>query len=566
MDDSATDRRRQQRTDDTQQGDRRRADDLRRPPLRIEKPSEFEIFVSGLVGRKVSRFGSELLAPEARDFTVPPTTTIPDDYRINPGDELIVGLTGNVQANNLRLVVDQDGRIFIPKVGPLRVGGVPYRDLQGAIASQVERQYQDFRVSVSIGKLHGITVYVTGFAAVPGSYTVSSLSTVVNVVLAAGGPAAGGSFRSIQVRRSGNLVVDFDLYDFLLKGDKEADIVLQNGDVITIGPSGAQVAVLGSVNREAIFEVRDGDTLNDALIYAGGANTVADLTRLHVLDPKDDAGWREVSPEAALLGKARRGEVLRVLSAVGIAQPSQRLQSLVTVGGEVMKPGRYFAKPGTTLDEVVEMAGGLTPQAYAFGAVFVRDRLRRQQQLNFERAINDVRISLTAQPLVSADEKDANLQFRLSAVDALVEQLRNRRVDGRLVLETMPVANQISGSFTVENNDELYIPPRSLAIGVYGMVNSSADFLYKPNLSVQEYIKLAGGYSRFADKKHIFVIRANGTVLGGRSARGEDVLPGDLVFVPVDSGRGAFWAKLRDLVSFGMQSALTAATVITATK
>lgn len=542
-----------------------RTDRVGRTYVKPDKPSEFELFVSNLAGHKVRRFGAELLVPESRDFTSPPTTAVPSDYRINPGDELVVGLTGSVQATNLRLVVDQDGRIFIPKVGPVRVGGVPYRDLQGAIASQVARQYREFRVAVSIGALHGITVYVTGFAAVPGSYTMSSLSTVVNAVLAAGGPAAGGSFRSVQVRRSGRLVSDFDLYDFLLKGEKEGDIVIQNGDVITIAPSGAQVAAIGSLNREAIYEARAGDTLADILRYAGGANTVADLSRLHVLDPKADNGWQELTPEVALSRGAERGNVLRVLSAVGMAQPSQRLQSLVTVSGEVQKPGRYFVKPGTTLDEVVAMAGGLTPQAYPFGAVFIRDSLRRQQQINFEKAINETRISLTAAPLVMASAKETDLAFRLATVNALVDQLRAKRIDGRLVFGESG-ASQFTGTFVVENNDELYIPPQSLAVGVYGMVNSSADFRYQPGLMIRDYLNMAGDYSKFADKSHLFVIRANGSVLAGRSARGAHALPGDLIFVPVDSERGQFWTRLRDLVSFGMQGTLTAAAVASAIK
>lgn len=544
----------------------RKRDNSSRRTVLEAKPSEFEEFVSKLSGRKIRRFGAELLVPESRDFSAPSTTAVPPDYRINPGDELVIGLTGSVQANNLRLTVDKEGRIFLPKVGPVRVGGVPYRDLQGVIASQVGRQYRQFRVSVSIGKLHGITVYVTGFATAPGSYTVSSLSTVVNAVLSAGGPSAGGSFRSIQVRRAGRLVANFDLYDFLLKGDNSADVVLQNGDVIFIAPSGAQVAVIGSVNREAVYEVRAGDTLNDVLLYAGGANTVADLTRLHVLDPALSNGWQEFAPVDALSQKATRGQVLRVFSTTGLAQPSQRLQSIVTISGEVLRPGRYFVKPGTTLDEVIVMAGGLTPQAYPYGAVFVRDSLRRQQKLNFEKALSELQITLTAQPLTSALARDEELRYRNSAVTALVDQLRQRRAEGRLVLQTMPTDNYVRGNLVVENNDELFIPPTPPSVGVYGLVNSSADFVFTPGLAIKDYIKLAGGYSRFADKKHLIVIRANGTVLGGNGVAGAKALPGDLIFVPVDSERGAFWAKLRDVLSFGFQGVLTAATVVSATK
>jgi len=535
----------------------------RQPPA----PSgEFETFVSDIVGRRVRRFGTDLLTPDSRDFTAPPVVSVPLDYRINPGDEIRLGLTGNVQVSNLRLKVDPEGRIFVPEVGAIQVAGVASRDLQAVIGRAVSRQYREFTASVGVTRLNGITVYVTGFAAVPGSYTVSSLATVINAVFAAGGPAAGGSFRSIQVRREGKLISDFDFYDFLLKGDKSADAMLQNGDVIFIAPAGAQVATIGSVNREAIYEARAGDTLKDVLVYAGGVNTVADIRRLHVLDPMSDQGWQELTPESAATMPARRGLLLRVLSAVGIAQPTQRLPSLVTVGGEVQKPGRYFVQPGTTLDEVIAKAGGLTEQAYPYGAVFVRDSLRRQQIFNFSKAVDELKVTLTAEPLVRYENQDKDINARLLAVDALVRQLNARRIEGRLVLPVAPTDRTLPAGFLVENNDNLVIPTRSLAVGVYGMVNSSADFRFKPGLKVREYLKLAGGFNRLADRKHVFVVRANGTLLSGRNALSTMTQPGDLVFVPIDSQRGAFWARLKDLLNFGFQGALATASLVTVTR
>jgi protein involved in polysaccharide export with SLBB domain len=530
------------------------------------KPNEFEEFVTEINGKPIKRFGAELLIPESRDFIAPPTAAIPLDYRINPGDQIILGLTGTVLANSLRLTVDPEGRIFVPRIGAVSVAGVSYRDLHQVIADRVSRQYRDFKLSVSLGNLHGITVYVTGFAAQPGSYTVSSISTLINAVLAAGGPSAGGSFRSIQVRRGGKLVSDFDLYDFLLKGDKRGDISLESGDVIFIAPAGAQIAAIGSVNHEAIFEARANDTLNDVLLYAGGANTVADLARVHVLNPMDENGWQEITPRQAVTEAAQRGQIIRVLSAVGNAQPVSRLQSLVSIGGEVAKPGRYFVKPGTTLDEVIAMAGGMTADAYPFGAVFLRDSVRRQQKINFAKATDELRLNLTVQPLVSSTAREGDSSLRQQAVNGLVEQLRNRKIEGRVVMDVAPGDRQLPGSFVVENNDSLYIPNQKLTVGVYGLVNSSADFRYNPGMKVGEYVKLAGGFSRYADKKHVFVIRANGTLLGSGRALSASALPGDLVFVPVNAERGAIWARIRDLFGLTSQTALTAASVIAVTK
>jgi protein involved in polysaccharide export with SLBB domain len=219
-------------------------------------------------------------------------------------------------------------------------------------------------------------------------------------------------------------------------------------------------------------------------------------------------------------------------------------------------------QPGASLNDVVAMAGGLTQQAYPFGAVFVRDSLRRQQKTNFDRAVDEIKITLTAQPLVSVSTAErSEMGARLAAVNSLVEQLRKRRIDGRLVLESSPSASAIPGGFLVENNDSLYVPPQSIAVGVYGMVNSAADFRYSTGMKIRDYVALAGGYSRLADKRHIFVVRANGTILGGRSARNAPALPGDLIFVPVDAQRGEFWARLRDITNTLFSGVATAAAV-----
>jgi protein involved in polysaccharide export with SLBB domain len=152
----------------------------------------------------------------------------------------LLNLAGSIQASALRLTIDSEGRIFVPRVGTITVGSLRYADLAATITREVGRQYRNFTVDVSVSRLHGLTVYVTGFARRPGAYTVNNLSTLVNAVMAAGGPAAGGGFRSIRLSRNGRIISDFDFYDLLLRGDKSGDKTLQNGDVIYVAPSGKQ--------------------------------------------------------------------------------------------------------------------------------------------------------------------------------------------------------------------------------------------------------------------------------------------------------------------------------------
>jgi protein involved in polysaccharide export with SLBB domain len=536
----------------SQPAESRRNGDAREKPASatVPPPNEFEAYVSTLAGKPLRRFGTELLLPSARDFAAPPTTAIPPDYRINPGDELLLGITGSVQASGLRLVVDSEGRIFVPRVGAIAVGGVRYGDLHNLIERQVSRQYRGFNLEVAIGRQHGITVYVTGFAARPGSYTASSLSTLVNAVLAAGGPAAGGSFRSIQLRRGGQLVSDFDLYDLLLKGDKRGDAALQNGDVIYIAPAGEEVAIIGSVNREAIFELAPDETLTDAILYAGGVNTVADNSRVMVLNGMagDDAGWREVAASDAATRKARRGDVVRILSNVGIARPLRQQPVLVTVSGEVSRPGRYYVQPGTRMADVLAQAGGLTGEAFPYASVITRESVKHQQKLSYDRAIDDVELLLAAQPVTSVNRAQLAQPGNIALINSIVDQLRRREPDGRLVFDLPVDAKALPADLILENNDVVHVPARPVTVGVFGAVPSPASFAYRDGTTVEDFLKSAGGVQKIGDKSEIFVVRANGTVLaGGKRALKAPALPGDLIYVPIDADRGEFWARLRDI-------------------
>lgn len=527
-------------------------------------PSEFESFVSTISGRQLRRFGAELLVPGARDFASPATTAIPPDYRINPGDQIRLALAGPVTADDLRLAVDSEGRIFVPRVGAVRVGGVRYADLRELIGTQVARQYRNFELQVTVADLRGVTVFVTGFVQAPGSFTVGSLSTLVNAVLAAGGPSAGGSFRSIQLRRGGALVSDFDLYDLLLRGDRSGDMVVQNGDVITIAPVGEQVAVTGSVNREAIYELAPGETLNDALLYAGGTSTLADRSRLLVLDTlgMGETQWQEISAAEAATRVAVRGDVIRVLSNAGIARPLQQQSLLVTISGEVARPGRYYFRPGTPLAEVLAEAGGLTEQAFPFASVITRESVRVQQQASFARAIADAELLLTAQPLTSVDRAAAVQPANIELIRSVVAQMGAREPTGRLVFDLPVNAASLPADLVMENNDTIFVPSRPVTVGVFGAVPTPASFAFAEGRRIRDFVELAGGVQDLGDDNEMFVVRANGTVLadGERTLRAP-ALPGDLIFIPIDANRGEFWARIRDVVGMLSSSVIVAASV-----
>lgn len=523
----------------------------------------------------IYRLGRDLMLGDARGMggDADGPRQAPADYLIGVGDELQLTAWGSIDAD-LRLTVDRSGRITIPRVGPVLVAGVRYGDLNDVIRNRIGQVFKNFQVSTSLGKLRSIRVYITGFTTKPGTYTVSSLSTIVNALARAGGPSAAGSFRQIELRRNGRTVANFDAYELLLKGDKTGDRALQAEDVIHIGAVGPQVAVLGSVNKQTIVELKPGETVEDVLAMAGGFNAVADRSRVSIerLSERNEKRIVELALPAQIKTSAINGDVLRVFSSVNTTLPQYKQYKRVTIEGEVAKPGEYVLPPTATLPDVIQAAGGLTPHAFVYGTDFSRESVRASQQENYDRALRDMETELTkyssTQRATTADEAAANAQ-RASATERLVSRLRAVRPTGRVVLQLESGATKLP-DLTVEDGDRLLIPNRPTTVGVFGSVFNGGSFLLKDGATVDDVLKLAGGPTRGADSGATFVIRANGTVISarqtnsgwlgfGNSLTSLQALPGDTVFVPEEMNKTTFIQEAKDwtqiLYQFGIGAA-----------
>jgi polysaccharide biosynthesis/export protein len=532
-----------------------------RPP---PEQGEFEAFVARTLDKPLPRFGTSLILNGNRGFATPANATVPPDYRLNPGDELIVGVTGAVIAN-LRLVIDREGRIFIPQIGPVNVAGTRYGDLADAISRRFSEQYKQAKISVVIGRLHGITVYVTGYPVTPGAYTVSSLSTMVDAVLAAGGPGPGGSFRFIELQRNGKQVASLDLYDLLLKGDKSHDAIVENEDVINIRPAGAELAISGSVNAPAIYEAKPGDTLADVIGYAGGLNPLADRSRLVVvrLGDLDAAGSRQLTFDQAQHFAAEGGDLVRVLSLAEVIRPQERQAILATIDGEVDRPGRYYLPPGAALSDLLKQSGGLTSGAFVFGTQFVRESVRRQQQQSFDAAIHDLEVSVTLSPLSGPRAEQAAYQASSQNALQAIQRLRDTKPDGRIVLDLPYGSSDLPGRLTLQDGDHVFIPPVPSTVGVFGAVYAPGSFVFRSGAQLADYLKLAGGSRRFADRGEVFVVRASGQVISNKAVHNFDhqpSLPGDVIFVPARTTPGPF-ERVKEIATVVFQLGLSAATL-----
>lgn len=306
----------------------------------------------------ITQFGYTFFKADTAGFA--PVTDIPvgPDYMIGVGDRLVITAWGSFEGI-FEVEVNRNGEIVLPKVGAIRVLGIEYGQLQPVIKANLSRIFKDFHLSVNMGKLRLIKVYLVGNVHNPGDYNIPSLSTLINALTAAGGPTKNGSLRSIQVKRNGKTVETVDLYDFFLKGDKSRDVRLQPGDTIFVPTLGPVAGISGNVRRPAIYELKDEKNLAALLQLADGINPGGYLQRIQlsrvVAHEKKIVSDFNVDP--ATTGKSQDvlfSEVhVQDMDLVKIFPIDSTLRNYVTLDGYVLRPGNYALLPEMTLRDLL---------------------------------------------------------------------------------------------------------------------------------------------------------------------------------------------------------------------
>ncbi len=324
-------------------------------------PNDFQKFVLESTGQSLPLFGAEFFS-QAGNFPSTHNTPVSPDYRLGPGDELQIKGWGSVDID-VRAVVDRNGQISIPRVGTVNLAGVSSSQATEVVRNAVGRYYRDFQLSVSLGQLRGMTVYVVGQARRPGAYSLPSTSTLVSALFASGGPGPSGSLRHVQVKRGDRVVTELDLYDFLARGNKGADVKLQDGDTIVIQAAKGFVALTGKVSTPAVYELGSGqDSIESILALAGGLPVVADPKRAYLerVDPtkKPARSVETFALDAAGLSKRlKRGDLLTVTSL------SPEFGNAVTLRGNVDQPVRTPWREGMKVRDLIPSKAYLMSRA-----------------------------------------------------------------------------------------------------------------------------------------------------------------------------------------------------------
>lgn len=429
---------------------------------RTYSPADSVVAAPSIVKNKGPKiFGSELFKNSKITFEPNLRMATPKGYVIGPDDELLIDLSGDNEAN-YRLKVSPDGTIKIQYIGSLSVGGLSIEQATSKIRSSMSSTYPGLKngrtsVAVNLGNIRSIKISLVGEVVKPGSYTLSSLSTVFNALYASGGPKSNGSFRKIQVIRNNKLVSTIDIYDFLLKGIQSNNIRLQDQDVINIPVYQSRVEMSGEVKRPALFEVLGNESLSDVLRFAGSFTNQAYTAKIKVLqNTNKERKITDVEAEKFDTYGPLNGDQYIVETIL------DRFVNRVEISGAVFRPGQFELEKGLTLKELISKADGIKEDAFLNRGYISR--------LNADNTLS----------LISFD-----LDKILKGTDADLPLQREDKVT-------------ISSLFDLREEYK---------VSIQGEVRQPGTFVYADNTSLEDLIQMAGGFKEGATPNRIEVSR-----------------------------------------------------------
>jgi protein involved in polysaccharide export with SLBB domain len=389
--------------------------------------------------------------------------TAPENYQLSFRDQLYIDIYGESE-QYFDASINEQGAILLSNVGPIPVNGLTMKEAENRIRAKLSEFYTGMNgdnpntfVKVSLGNIRTIRVDIVGEVVAPGSYKLSGFNTVFNALYAAGGITEEGTFRVIKHFRGGELLQTVDLYDFLVAGKTDANLTLQNGDVILVDTYQDRVEISGAMKRAGIFEVKEGETLADLIFYAGGFNEQAKSERVSLQrNAKDQKSLIDVFENQYEAIYLKAGDVVKVDTLL------DRFVNRVLIQGAVFRPGAYSMEQASSVKELIERADGLQGDAY----------LKRATLIRTNEDFSTENISFSPQEILTGTQADIQLK-------------REDKV-------------QVFSKFDLEEE---------AIIEITGEVNQPAVIPYRKDMSLGDAILAAGGLRFVAERTNIEVTR-----------------------------------------------------------
>lgn len=500
------------------------------------KPNDFQQFILQTTGQRLSIFGYQFFeninASQAQAvgamqttnaFAPAEGTAVSPEYVLGAGDQLLIRAWGSIDVD-VRVSIDRNGQVIIPKVGAVSMAGVKVSQSEAVIKQALAKNFKGFEVNVTLGQLRAITVYVVGQARRPGSYTLSSMSTLTSGLFASGGPNSNGSVRRVQLKRAGQLVTEFDLYGFLSQGNASGDVRLTDGDVIFIPPAAGYVALQGAVNSQAVYELKSaGEKLDQLLAVAGGLPITTDprkvsLERItpNLPQPRSIQNISlQTAGEQGLQTALQNGDLLTFYPI------TPDMGNAVTLRGNVAQAARMPWKPGMRVSDLIPNKEALiTPNSVrklneSLFDANKRERAQRERdQIPADLKKPEETTSVTKvetmrtqslTDLVGQAIEEVNLDY------ATVERFNRKDLSsellafnlGKVLANPQDAENiqlQPGDVVTVFSSDDVRIPQakRRVIVRLEGEVQRPGIYQVAPNESLASLLLKAGGLTQNA--------------------------------------------------------------------
>ena len=527
----------------------------------------------------LKRFGSNLFTSRNSMYVPPESTLVPENYKLGPGD-VVRAIYFGKESTDLEVSIDQQGRAFLPKIGPVNVAGLSFDQATSLIQSRINDQLIGTDVVVTLSSLREISVFVAGEVERPGRYNLSSLSSVSAALYLAGGITEKGSFREVLVKRGGEKIAVFDLYDLLLNGDANGDVNLRNGDVVLVPPALSLVEIDGEIRRPAIYEIIEGETLAWLLKAAGGTTGQAFKSEIQLIRADRTSGV----PTIVAVRDLNSALLLEDGDAVRVDRLTDQISQSVKLSGTVVRPGDFSFRSGAKIsDYLSDVRRDLRPNSDLNVSLLVRQKneqmdievlvfspieafkgepdqdlmlqphdeiiilpkLRFEERASapksgseaFERNETILEMGLTSAPLAEnkLTAEDGSLS-RGSSKEALQERVISRMADVGLAMGSGWTDEDVlePGSGEVEDQElsraqfieplvrKLYSQARAgqpaRILKISGAVNQEGDYPLIENASVDQLLSLAGGVQ---DGGFLKAAEIRSTVLLSDRARSE---------------------------------------------
>lgn len=502
----------------------------------IELQLEFESSLKKETSISIKRFGEAFFNSYQSTFLPINQPNVFSDYIVDVGDILKIQLTG--QRNEIyELIVERDGTINIPEIGKELIAGLSVNNVYELVKERISKSFIGVNAMTTLSDLRDMGVLVIGNAKNPGMYTLAGGSNVLYALHVAGGVNDRGSYRSITLQRPGNPPIEIDLYKTLIFGNINQMLNLRSGDVIIVNSKLREVVISGGVGYPAIYEVLDGEKIEDVINLAGGLNPGSKNIFLETME--DGSRNRiQINQEISSNITLKTGDSIEVED----FDPKINPISVISISGEVNNPGNYTIEDGETLSSIITKAGGYTNQSYPPGGILIRESIKELEEESNLRTYNEL-VKVLAQALstvVPSSRGDSGPRLDGNALALLLSELKDTKPTGRLTVEfdVSKIERDMEKDTVLKNGDSIHIPEFSKSVHVFGEVINPGTRQYDGQRNINQYVKSSGGITTYGDSSNIVVIKPNGDAFvandGWLSWNNTDnyILPGSVIYVP----------------------------------